>query len=465
MLLSCEEMKRAEAAAFARGVRVEDLMEPAGRGIAEVIRQFQPHPGTCVVFAGKGNNGGDARIAARHLEAWGWKIREPGFELGRGDRPLIIIDGLLGIGTRGAPREPVASAIRQINALRKNRSARVFAVDLPTGLDGGSGIPADPCVQADVTITLGQPKTCLVQDVAANHVGRIAFVPLPELTATEGNPAQLSCPETLRSFLPPRDFDSHKGTHGRIGLIAGSEGFLGAARLCSAAALHGGAGLVTLFARREIYPSLAGTVAPEIMVQPVDHYGQALEFRLNVLALGPGLGRWHDAEALDLIEKAHLPLVVDADALNALSTHLDRLKNSRGPRLLTPHLGEMARLFPEGAETRREAAETFTGSHPVTLLMKSSRSLVAEQGKVLFYNPTGNPGMGSGGMGDVLTGVCAALLGQGLAPAPAAAVGAWVCGRAAEIACQYAESEESLSAAHVISHLGLAFRSLREGDY
>jgi len=458
-------MKRIETAAFARGVRAADLMAQAGRGIAEVVRQFHPKPGTCIVFAGKGNNGGDARIAAGHLREWGWTLLEPDAPLDRPARPLVILDGLLGIGVRGAPREPVASAIRQIREIRIRHHARVFAVDLPSGLDSATGVPNDPCVQADVTITLGQPKRCLVEDPAANAVGRLAWIPLPELAGAPGEDcAQLSCPVTLREFLPPRAFDSHKGTYGRVGIIAGSEGFIGAARMCSAAALGAGAGLITLFVRREIYPLVAGTIAPEVMVHPVDHYAQALEFRLDALALGPGLGRWHDAEALGLIEKAQLPMVVDADALNALSTDLDRMKNCRGPRLLTPHLGEMARLLPEGAETRSEAAEQFTRQHPVTLLLKSARSLVAEQGRTLYYNTTGNPGMGSGGMGDVLTGVCAALLARDIAPAPAAALGAWLCGRAAEIACVHAESEESLSASKVVSYLGLAFRSLGDGD-
>lgn len=466
MFLSCDEMKRVESAAFARGISAEDLMEQAGLGVADVVRQFQPDRGTCIVFAGKGNNGGDARIAAQHLERDGWKILAPeqvGESRFRG--PLIILDGLLGIGSQGVPREPIASAIRQINDLRRQFGARVFAVDMPSGLDGVTGTPANPCVHADVTITLGQPKDCLVADSAANAVGRLAWIPLKGLETDRGDSAKLSTPDTLRDFLPLRDFDSHKGTYGRVGIIAGSEGFLGAARLCSAAVVAGGAGLVTLFVRRSLYPSLAATVAPEVMVHPVDHYAQALEFRLDALALGPGLGRWHDAEALDLIEKAALPMVVDADALNALSTAMDRLKHCAGPRLLTPHLGEMSRIFPEGGSSRREVAETFTAEYPITLLLKSARTIIAERGQTLFFNTTGNPGMGTGGMGDVLTGVCAALMGQGLSTAHAAALGAWACGRAAELACQDGESEESLSASKIIPRLGSAFRGLRQGDF
>lgn len=466
MLISCDEMKRVEATAFARGIRAADLMEQAGFGVAEVIRQFHPHRGTCVVFAGKGNNGGDARIAARHLEHDGWKILEPEqADPSRIRGPLILLDGLLGTGTSGAPREPVASAIHQINELRRRFGARVFAVDIPSGLDGVTGAPGDPCVEADVTITLGHPKDCLVADRAANAVGRLAWVSLQGLETDLGDPAQLGTPGTLRELLPLRNFDSHKGTYGRVGIIAGSEGFLGAARLCAAAAVGGGAGLITLFVPRSIYASLAATVAPEVMVHPVDHYAQALDFRLDALAIGPGLGRSHDTEVLNLIEEFPRPIVVDADALNALSTNMGRLKHCTSPRLLTPHLGEMSRIFPQGGSSRRALAEAFTTEYPVTLLLKSARTIIAEKGQTLFFNSTGNPGMGSGGMGDVLTGVCVALIGQGLSTAHAGALGAWVCGRAAEIACQYAESEESLSASKILAHLGLAFRSLRHGEF
>ena len=170
-------------------------------------------------------------------------------------------------------------------------------------------------------------------------------------------------------------------------------------------------------------------------------------------------------EVLALIERAHQPMVVDADALNILAGRIATLDQCRGLRLLTPHPGEMARLEPASAtHTRREAVEAFTARFPATLLLKGARTLVGERGFPLSYNPTGHPGMATGGMGDVLTGVCAALAAQGHKLYDAARLGAWLCGRAAELAVAGgAESEESLSATHVTARLGEAFENLRAG--
>jgi NAD(P)H-hydrate epimerase len=199
------------------------------------------------------------------------------------------------------------------------------------------------------------------------------------------------------------------------------------------------------------------------MVRKVGSYAEVLEERNDVLALGPGLGRDHDADLLRIVEEASLPCVVDADALNAVSSNLSILQRAYGPRLLTPHPGEMERLDPQSGRSRREWALSFTAAHPVTLLLRGARTIISERGHPLSLNSTGNPGMGSGGMGDVLTGVCAALIGAGRSPREAAILGAWLCGRAAEIAVfRGTESQESLSASSVIHFLGLACRSLRD---
>jgi hydroxyethylthiazole kinase-like uncharacterized protein yjeF len=174
---------------------------------------------------------------------------------------------------------------------------------------------------------------------------------------------------------------------------------------------------------------------------------------------------------LALIEKAPQPMVVDADALNLLAPHIELLGKCAGPRLLTPHPGEMARLLSKGDSSesadetpRREIVEKFTAQWPVALLLKGSRTIIGERGRPLSYNTTGSPGMATGGMGDVLTGVCAALAGQGLALYDAARLGAWLCGHAAEIAIESGrESEESLSAGHLSAQFGRAFKELREG--
>ncbi len=489
MLLTCAQMKTVEEAAFARGISAETLMESAGAAIARQILSFFPEPGRAIVFCGKGHNAGDVLVTARHLAARGWAIElelvfpeselaplaagklaelraAPPSPVGASNE-LIVLDGLLGIGAHGAPREPIAGAIRRINALRIETSAFVVAADIPSGLDGDSGAPADPCVVADLTVAIAHAKTGLVADEATSHVGRLALASLPDLSATEGDDAQLITPALLRPLLPPRPFESHKGTWGRVGIVAGSPGFLGAARLCAEAALRSGAGLVTLYATPDVYPLLAPAVPPEIMVMPVRSYLSAIDHRLDALGIGPGLGTEHGTAIREIITRKTCPTVVDAEALNLLSRTPYAWESMDGPRLFTPHPVEMARLFRESADlTRRETAGRYVARHKVTLLLKGSRTIIAERGQPMAYNTTGNPGMGSGGMGDVLTGVCTALMAaHHLSPREAAMLGAWLCGRAAEIAVFGPNgSPESLSATDVIHHLGAAFRDLRAGE-
>ena len=495
MILTCSEMQALEQRAFAGGSAAAALMDEAGLEIAAAVRQFFPVPGKCVVAFGKGHNGGDALVAARHLAARGWQLElRPACEraewsaltaqkhaalldahpersaiarLGKG-QALIVLDGLLGLGAGGALRAPMRAAAREINRLRAEENAHVFALDLPTGLDGDTGAADADAVRADFTLTIGFAKRGLVADAATPFVGRLAVLPLAELSARmdeSGARETVATAPTLAPLLPRRAFDLHKGQCGRVGLVAGSAGLTGAAVLAAEACVHAGAGLVTLYVTPDIYPLIAARIAPEVMVQAVASFDAVLAARHDVLAVGPGLGTGRAEEILSLIERAPQPMVVDADALNILATRPDTLARCAGPRLLTPHPGEMARLFPESAKlSRRATAEDFTARFPVTLLLKGARTLVAERGRALSYNSTGSPGMATGGMGDVLTGVCAALAGQRLALHDAARLGAWLCGRAAELAVfGGAESEESLSARHVIARLGDACKNLRAG--
>jgi NAD(P)H-hydrate epimerase len=473
MILTAAQMVDAERAAFARGESAEGLMEIAGRRLAEFVEQFHPRPGTCRVFAGKGHNGGDVLVAARYLADAGWRIEvEPVFSnqdlapltakqlasiptktSTAPDYPLVVLDGLLGIGSNGEPREPVASAIRRINELRREKAAWVLAADLPSGLR----------VEADATLTMGFAKSSLLTDDATNFVGRLGIAPLPGLQAPpNADSAEILVAENLRHLLPPRSFDSHKGTYGRVAIVAGSRDYPGAARLCSAAAVHAGAGLVTLFCPPEISQILSASVIPEVMVSAIEDFADVPVEKFTAVAIGPGLGRERDEMVRDFVRHCAAPCVVDADALNAISVSPGILKTCAGPRLLTPHPLEMERIFPRQNLSRRAWLEAFVGEFPVTLLLKGSRTLVGEAGSATSYNSTGHPGMGSGGMGDVLTGVCAALLAQGKSPLEAAKLGAWVCGRSAEIALREAgASQESLRASDVIDRLGAAFDDLR----
>jgi NAD(P)H-hydrate epimerase len=494
MIFTGAQIKALEERAFADGVSAEKLMEEAGEKIAQAVRQFFPGAGKCVVFFGKGHNGGDALVAARHLAAWSWEIelrpafpaeswseltkkKHAEFEGAAGgfektvscqQRPpaLVILDGLLGIGAGGALREPIRSATREINLLRTTTNARVFAVDLPTGLDTDSGAADSDAVMADCTLTIGFAKSGLLADAATPFVGRLAVLPLDELTARAiGDGDTVATAVSLAPLQPRRHFDMHKGECGRVGIVAGSRGFIGAAILASEACVRAGAGLITLFVTEDIYPIVAATIAPEIMVKPVESYLEVLDANCDVLAIGPGLGRARREEILELIARARQPAIIDADGLNLVATQLDILDRCAGPRLLTPHPGEMARLDPASKDrARRDTVEAFTARWPHTLLLKGSRTLIGQRGHPFSYNTTGSPGMATGGMGDVLTGVCAALAGQGLALYYAARLGAWLCGRAAEIALTAGgESEESLTPTALAAQFGRAFEELRAG--
>jgi hydroxyethylthiazole kinase-like uncharacterized protein yjeF len=521
-VLTSAQMRAAEEAAFASGVRVEALMNKAGAGVARTVTKFFDKPGRCIVFAGKGNNAGDALFAAQCLAMRGWKIEvrlafkeADCSELMRkklGDlrntptrmpdwtdktehdvgvtimellaygadqfsfaetelaaqacvgsaTPLVILDGLLGVGGKPPLREPIRAACRAINQLRTTKGAYVFAVDLPTGLDTDSGETDRDCVVADFTVTIGYAKPGLVVDGALNYVGRLEVVALDELRPPDKKQKEIiASPAAFRGMLPRRKYNSFKNQFGRIGVVAGSKGFIGAALMTSQGALRAGAGLVEIFVPEEIYEIVAGAAFMEAMVKPVASYRDLLKEKPDVWAVGPGLGKSRAAEILQLVEKARQPMVLDADGLNIVSEKTSVLKRCKGERLLTPHPGEMKRLFPREKDSRARTATHFCSRFPVTLLLKGSRTIVAQRARPMSYNTTGNPGMASGGMGDVLTGVCAGLLGQGLSLYDAARIGAWACGRAAEMAIfNGRQSEQSLLASDVLNHLGDAFKEL-----
>jgi hydroxyethylthiazole kinase-like uncharacterized protein yjeF len=488
-VVTSAQMRDAENTAFARGVSAEALMNQAGVGIAQAVQQFFPRAGYCLVFSGKGNNGGDALVAAAHLKRAGWhtdvhlsfpesqcsdllrkKITEfrdtPPVAAGvsaanRGCSPsTVILDGLLGLGSKPPLRDPILTACREINRLRHEHGAYVFAVDQPTGLDGDSGKTDRDCVVADFTVTIAATKRGLIADDATNFVGRLEVVALSDLPLQAADET-VACTASLRGLLPPRPFEAHKNQFGRVGIVAGSRGFAGAATMCAWGALRGGGGLVEVFVSEDIYEIAAAAAPFESMIKPVKSYRDLLDEKIDVWGIGPGLGRESASEIIELVQRAENPMVVDADALNIISANVSILRNCRGPRLLTPHPGEMKRLAGDQKISRAELARKFTSEFPVTLLLKGSRTVVAERGKRISYNTTGNPGMATGGMGDVLTGVCAALLAQNLSPFDAARVGAWACGRAAELALfNNSESEQSLLPRDVLTNLGRAFREL-----
>jgi hydroxyethylthiazole kinase-like uncharacterized protein yjeF len=451
-------MRSLEEAAFRRGVSAESLMDLAGEGIARRLIDHFPRPGRVVAYVGKGNNGGDALVALRHLREAGWQIalkaaypdtewgvlprrkhRELGEEppdsrIPEGPGPLLLLDGLLGIGAKGALREPLARLAEEMAWLRDSHGAIVAAMDLPSGIDADTG--EGQGVIADLTLTVGVAKLGLSTPTGIASAGRLLLVPLADLAPPKDSPLAFFGPDFFPGLLSPRRHDFHKGHSGRIGLLAGSPGMTGAAVLAATAALRAGAGLVTLHVEPEFLPSLAAPMPPEVMVKasrtPV---ADAFSAGHDSLVIGPGIGNMSKDQQADLLASLatdHPPAVLDADALNFLATAGNTALLERR-HLVTPHPGEFRRLAPDLADKERlEATEAFVARHPCTLLLKGARTLVAAPGEVTRFNPTGHAGMASGGQGDVLSGVAGALLAQGAKPCDAASLAAWLCGRAAE---------------------------------
>ena len=489
-IVSAAEMRAAEEAAFGRGIEVEALMDQAGTGVARAVQQFFPDAGECIVYAGKGHNGGDALVAAERLQRKGWKISEVRLPFPESDCSdltrkklaalrdastapssahgsvgrTIILDGLLGVGTKSFLREPIRATARELNRVRVERNAFVFAVDLPTGFNSDTGEIDPDSVVADFTVTIGFAKHGLVADAAIDFAGRIVVLLLPDLEVGGARNEIMATTQALAGLIPRRKFGAYKNQFGRIGLVAGSKGFVGAALMTAAGALRSGAGLVELFVPEDIYEIAAAAAPPEVMVKATRAYRDLPDERIDVWAVGPGLGTANGARIRDLIARVARPMVVDADGLNSLAEEIDVLKRCTGPRLLTPHPGEMQRLFASGKMARAGIARSFCEQFPVTLLLKGSRTIVAQRDRPLSFNSTGNPGMATGGMGDVLTGVCAGLIGQGLSLYAAARIGAWLCGRSAEIAIfQDGMTEQSLLPSDVLDNLGRAFVDLEVG--
>src|ERR1700758_3797690 len=489
VILTASEMQELEQRAFAEGFDQEGLMDLAGIGIARELLLRESRRGICILYLGKGNNAGDALVAGSVLQNAGWSIlvrfsdspeklgplpRKKLRAFGSSPRqfqgagisrklPVVLVDGILGIGSRPTLDPGLKAMTQEMNRLRSSLGAKTYAVDVPTGVTE-EGVDADAVI-ADLTVTIGFPKKCLFRDDATNFVGKIQLVLLDALSQRQVDDTRrdrFADAHELSSLLPRRKFDSHKGDFGRIGIVAGSLGFVGAGVLSSLSAVKAGGGLVTLYPiADDSYPLLAVKAAPEVMVKPIHDYRQVLDDRLTAIAIGPGLGTAHETPVLDIIRNFEGPMVVDADALNIVSRQIDTLAKVGGPRLLTPHPGEMNRLWPSSTD-RVETVRAFTNQFEVTLLLKGARTLIGQRAKPLSYNSTGTPGMATGGSGDVLTGVCGALLGQHLKPYDAARLGAWLCGRAAELTLE-SESEESMLPSDTLRYLGAAFKELREG--
>ncbi|RMG43628.1 MAG: NAD(P)H-hydrate dehydratase [Acidobacteria bacterium] len=516
-VLDAERMRAADRHAI-DGMKIPSLvlMENAGRLTAEtILEEMGPPPsGRAAIFCGPGNNGGDGFVVARHLAAAGvevtavllgralddlrgdaatmaaawtglggrvieirseeqWRERAP--ELGRGD---LAVDAIFGTGLtrplRGVPR----LAAEAINA----SDAAVVAVDIPSGLDASSPALPGPAVAADLTVTFARPKVAHLLPPAEGHCGNLVVVdigiPDAAIAATAPDLHVLTDEEAGRLW-PPRPPDSHKGTYGHVLVVGGGVGKSGAAALAGLGALRAGAGLVTVAVPRPVRPEVA-SVAPELMTEPLpaDQKGRfaasaaraalALAATRTVAAVGPGLGTAGDTPAAvrRFVREAPVPLVIDADGLNAFAgVRLSSLARRRAPAVLTPHPGEAARLLGTGTAEiqgdRLAAARRLAKEADAVCLLKGHRTVVAAPDGRAFVNVTGNPGLATGGAGDVLTGIVAGLLAQGLDPLEAAALAAHLHGAAADLATddeRGTHAEASLTAGDLLDWLGAAIR-------
>jgi NAD(P)H-hydrate epimerase len=499
-VLSPSEMVAREQEAFQSGATAATLMEAVGEAMAWRLAALYPQAQNFLVLTGKGNNGGDGLVVARHLAESGRAVQvvltAPEEQLGelpraqldrligpypnveivpwRDDLPFpgadgVVVDALLGVQARGPLREPLANIVAKTNAARVSNFFRTAALDLPTGLaaceEGAPPDRPDAAIVADVTLAVGFAKNVLVREALAPWVGRLEIIAWSRAPSASTPRQVLTGPE-LAGLLPRRGALAHKNDFGRVVIVAGSPGFTGAPALCAQAALAMGAGLLSVVTRPEIHAIVAAQSPHEAMVSGWPENGATPEVvqKGSVLAVGPGLGV--DGKTIEIVRAALAtgrPVILDADALNALAQNLDLLREAKGPVLLTPHPGEMARLLGRsfGAEEREPVAREFADRHQVTLVLKGTRTLVTAPGQPIFINTTGNPGLSTGGSGDTLTGILAALLGQGLAPLDAARLGVWLHGHAADLALGERGCEEGLSPTLLSATLGAALVSLR----
>jgi ADP-dependent NAD(P)H-hydrate dehydratase / NAD(P)H-hydrate epimerase len=379
-----------------------------------------------------------APVTGAHLLKWPCELPEA----------AVIVDGLLGIGLQGEVREPFVSAIHAIN--QSHRS--VVAIDVPSGLG------TQTCVRAEVTVTMGLPKIDLLR--YPDEVGRIEVADIGLISDVESDVELITRADVV---LPGRQRSAHKGDFGHLLIIAGAEGYTGAPVICARAAARAGAGLVTLAVPKEIYPIVASNCPPEVMLRPLTFEQMPPGF--DAVAIGPGLGQSPAVQKLiwRFLSSSPVPMVVDADALNAVAMAPAALKKLPVPVVLTPHPGEMARLIGKSAKevqtNRWEIAEQFVQEYGVVLALKGAGTVVTDKSGKLWINSTGNPGMAKGGMGDALTGVIGALLAQGMPAVEAARAGVFVHGLAGDIAAEK-HGERAMLATDLIESLGAAWHSL-----
>jgi NAD(P)H-hydrate epimerase len=499
-ILTAEQMRNIDRRATDRfGVPSIVLMENAAIAVVDAIFEHYASSERIALICGTGANGGDGFAVARHLENRGIvpvliivgdrrhidgdartnltvceRLGIPIYDI-RDDSDIdtalahaadtdLIVDALFGTGLNRAPAGIFADVIRGIAELR----IPVLAIDLPSGADASTHEPFEPCVQAEVTVTFAAPKVCHVFEPAALYCGEVivADITIPEIAIDEeGVTLALITPKDVQPLIEPRSANTHKGTYGHVAVIAGSPGRSGAAVMCARGALRAGAGLVTVMTDPETARLVhAGSI--ESMTFSGTDVRAFLEHKSAAL-VGPGLPDDEAAYANTraVVDAIELPLILDASGLNAFANRAAEINPRNLPRVITPHPGELARIL--GTDTQSIAADRIAAARNAAracncvVVLKGHQSLVAEPDGHVFVSPTGNPGMATGGMGDVLSGVIAALLARGADPVDAACAGVYLHGLAGDL-LKDSIGDIGLTATEVADRISEAIAKVRQ---
>ncbi len=456
------------------GIPGEVLMLRAAQGTAgEAEKLLREHPGPVLVLCGSGNNGGDGIGAAALLREAGQEVMccmvgteeklsgdsqamlerlraaggeltpYPGTEVLLGSWALVV-DALFGTGLS----RPLSGDYRALAEALNQSGIPVLSCDISSGISADSGEVLGCAIRADVTVTFHLPKTGQLLPPGTEYTGRLVVhdigIPAKAREQVELD-GEYVTGEMVRSWLPKPRLESHKGDMGKILMVCGSTGFTGAAAMAAQAALRTGAGLVYLAVPEPVYPIVAGRLEePVVFPMPATGNGRfarsgipELQDRMkdmDACLIGPGIGRCYDTEELvfGLLEAAACPVILDADGINVLAGHIDRL--DKAPVILTPHEGEFRRLGGDLSKDRISAAREMAEKTGAVIVLKGYRTVIAGPEGQVYVNSTGNPGMATGGSGDVLSGILACLVGQGMEPVKAAAAAVWIHGAAGDAA-------------------------------
>ncbi|HEX6503798.1 MAG TPA: NAD(P)H-hydrate dehydratase [Terriglobales bacterium] len=513
-IVTAAEMREIDRATSERfGVPSLTLMENAGTAVAEFVLSYYPIAKTIGVICGKGNNGGDGFVAARKLSAAGKEVRvllladpaelrgdaaemfkrmQLGYVVARSSDGLdgekarttltsdLIVDAILGTGFQPPVRGLYAEAIQRINAVKEP----VVAVDIPSGADADvMGSQTGAVARADAIVTFTAPRPAHVFGLLASGPVIIEPIGSPDEAITSSLHLSVITPREIAPLLAARRPEANKGNFGHVLVVGGSLGKAGAAAMAGMSALRVGAGLSTVATAKSVLPTVAG-FHPGVMTEPLAEtdegtislraleYGRfdGLAHGKTVLAIGPGISRQTETSEFvrTVVARYKLPMVVDADGLNAFEGGADKLHGRDHPLVITPHPGEMARLcgltVKEILRDRINVARTFAREHQCITVLKGHRTLVAEPGGEIWVNTTGNPGMATGGTGDILTGMVAGFMAQNperLLEAVLAAV--YLHGLSGDVA-RDTLGEQSLVATDLLTALPEAMRRVREAS-